>query len=238
MLPGSYIAEKIIIPLVFLLLLLLPGFIPGVVADEQLESKTVHRLKAMSRDKRDRLDAFTHEIRQRSLGQVTDLIQIWMTGDTNMVWKSAYILARLGSVVIDPLLETGTPRDPQRHAWRMKRLTRLQLERRDAIIDEFFKQLDNQTLIPSPVVTTHVEDPVVDQRICDLAYLQLRRLLNTAETLDEQLETAHIYNRLEPEQRDQMINAFKKQGVWMNLIEGEFLESGDDDVRHAPVPLK
>lgn len=224
--------------LVQLLLLSLLCHVSAAVAGDRTEINTANKLNRISRDNRDGLDALTRSIRQQSRGQIPDIVQIWMTGDANMTWKSAYILGRLGDAAIEPLLEADAPVDPLRQAWRLKRITQVQLNRREAIVEELVNQLENRTPVPFAVEKAPIEDPVVEQRLCDVAYLHLRRLLNTSEKLGDQLDTARIYRRLDPGERDLVIERYKKLGVWVNLFEEESIKPVDSGVLYTPLPME
>ncbi len=233
--PDGLTLSAVLVLLLFLSLLFL---VSAAVAGGKTKITTENKLHGISRDNRDGLDAFTRSIRQHSREQIRDVVQLWMTGDTNMAWKSAYILGRLDDAAIEPLLEAGAPADPLRQAWRLKRLTQVQINRRELIVEELANQLENRTPVPFAVDKSPIEDPVIEQRLCDVAYIHLRRLLNTSEKLGDQLDTARIYRRLEPEERDLVIERYKKLGVWVNLFEEEPIKPIDAGVLHTPHPME
>jgi hypothetical protein len=232
---SGFISVAVLVPA---LLLALCGPVAPAVASEPPKTDAVTKLRDMKGGDRQGLGALADTIRKDSLGVVSDIVTVWKTGDADLAFKSAYILGWLGDVAIEPLLEVGSPADPARQAWRLKRLMEAQLERRDAIVSELTKQLDNQTHLPVEPSKSAAEDPPVEPRLCDLAYLHLRRLLNTRETSQDHLETAYIFQRLEPETRDMIIRRFKTQGSWVNILEWEFIEPDDAAKKYPPRPME
>ena len=79
-----------------------------------------------------------------------------------------------------------------------------------------------------------MEDPIPEMRVCDEAYLNLRLLLHTGEKPDDQVDSASIFRRLEPEMRDTVIRKYTKSGVWANLFEAEHDESSHADPPPPP----
>lgn len=230
--PNSLMGSRYLCGGSLLLLMSLLTSIGPVFAGEF--SDPLKYLREASRDDREGLDALGESVRRQSLGVISDVVKLWLHGDANQSWKAAYLLGRLGDSAMEPLLEGGAPTDPLRQAWRMKRLTQLQLERREAIIELLRTRLADRTIVPFTEGAVSVEDPPDEERLCDLAYLHLRQLLNTGEAPDEQLDMAYLYRRLEPEERDRIIERYQRYGVWVNLYDWEPVEPSDTDGFRSP----
>jgi hypothetical protein len=171
---------------------------------------------------RTNLNAVANALGERSRNSIEEAVRLWASGDADMTRKAAYVLGYLGDVAIGPLLDAEVPENfsPLLQAWRIKRIVKEQVQRRNEIVAELERLLEDKTEIPYPFDPAPIEEPPPDERICDLAYIMLLILLSHSADSDEYDSDISAYRDLEFEERDSAISKY--------LSDGSFGDYDDD----------
>src|SRR5262249_20254 len=121
--------------------------------------------------------------------------------DRNLAANAMSILIGIEDLAAVPLLEVPEPLDPYDPLARINILIDSHLEIRNMIVTRLKKMLDDKR--PMNYKQVHrVEEPPPPSRVCDEAYVLLRRLLNTSEAEDLQLENTRFFLELPEASKD------------------------------------
>ena len=94
----------------------------------------------------------------------------------------------------------------------------LQLSLRQRIVAALDPLLEDREIVPAPDVPGPIEEVPPPCRICDEAYLALRRLLAHDEDEMAQERNAHEFLALEDEAKDAEIRRARESGAWTNWL--------------------
>ena len=124
------------------------------------------------------------------------------------------LLNELGDIAIIPLLEAGPDLIEIQRANLILMTGNAQIEVRKKIVTSIVPLLEDKEKIPYEISLDNVEEEPPIRRVCDEAYLQLRRLLNTTESEESYLINKSIYLHLDFNERDKEIADTKASGKW------------------------
>jgi hypothetical protein len=144
---------------------------------------------------------------------IDEAVRIWISGDPTMARKAAHVIGLIGDMAIGPLLDASADYRPLQQVWKIRRIVKEQIQRRDEIVAELEKLLPDKTEIPYPIESASIEEPPPDERICDAAYVLLRTLLNPHADPDQPDFDARFFRDLEFEDRDKEINKYLADGT-------------------------
>jgi hypothetical protein len=86
-------------------------------------------------------------------------------------------------------------------------------------VQELKKLLENKTRVPIPKPKRPVEERIPQRRVCDEAYLLLRRALTFDVSVLVRELTEREFLDLEETERDKEIERYKRTGEWTALVE-------------------
>lgn len=144
---------------------------------------------------------------------IEEAVRLWASGDKTMARKAAYVLGLLGDAAIGPLLDASATYSPLQQVWRIRRIVKEQIQRRDEIVAELEKLLGDKTEIPYPIEPAPIEEPPPDERVCDAAYILLRIILNPQSDTEEHDLDVRFFRDLEFEERDTEIEKYLSNGT-------------------------
>lgn len=131
------------------------------------------------------------------------------------------VLARLEELAIDPLLEGAKPELPEQDLWVAQTLVESQILVRRRIA-ELSRLLGDGRPVPFPSDRGLKEETVPPpRRVCDEAYLVLRRLVNWSEDEDDYLLNSDAFLHLTDQQRNEEIVNARQRNVWSTWVEAE-----------------
>ena len=172
-----------------------------------------------------RIDQLARDIKERSWGASRELTEVWREHAPEPARKAAVILGELDDLALRPLAETEPPDDAAKRAWLISTLVDNELELRQLIVARFDQLLEDKSMVPLPPAQAPIEEPPPSRRVCDEAYVHLRRFLNVATPLEQQLMDEETYLHLPVDMKDKAIQQFRESGVWVQLTE----DIGPDD---------
>jgi len=133
--------------------------------------------------------------------------------------KALLMLLEIGDLALTPLLESLKSENPEQYVWDMKTVVGIQIENRLKIANILEKMLGDKRLLRIPEVPIGVEERPPPRRVCDEAYLMLRRLLSFEETEEEQFLNLVMFLDMSDEEKDAEIERFKSTKRWVALSE-------------------
>ena len=205
-------------PLVLIIIFLI--FTITVIRDKNggkmARDEMYNKLGALDLDQPEGLDTLAQGIAEQSHIEPRYVVEYWVNGPDEVSWKAGAVASRLESLTIMPLLEMPVPLNADRRSMVITNIADAQIGLREQIVNYLVKLLDDQELLSdhkSPEGRPTEGSPP-DMRVCDEAYLQLRRLLNFSESEEEFEENASIYLDLDFEDRDEEIADVRASGKW------------------------
>jgi hypothetical protein len=166
-----------------------------------------------------RIDQLATDIKERSWRPSRELTAIWQGYAPEPAHKAAVILGELDDLALRPLAEAEPPDDAAKRAWLISTLVDNELELRQLIVARLDQFLGDRSVVPLPPVVAPIDELPPPRRVCDEAYVHLRRFLNVATPLEQQLMDEDIFLNLPLDLKDQAIQKFRESGVWVQLTE-------------------
>ena len=174
----------------------------------------IEKLQSLDADNISSFDDLANEIIHRAREETKRIVRIWIEDEEELMEEASVLLSKLGTVALFPLIDAGfAPMEIQR-AHQMDMIVKAQIETRERIVSFLVPLLEDQEKIVEDTPESVMEGDPPIKRVCDEAYIQLRKLLNTTETEDSYLLNESIYLQLDFEERDEEIMAAKISGTW------------------------
>jgi hypothetical protein len=178
------------------------------------KTEIIEKLRLYNTGEIDDLEKLGNEIIKRSRKEVEDIIRIWVEDEEGLMEDASELLNELGDIAIIPLLEAGPDLIEIQRANLILMTGNAQIEVRKKIVTSIVPLLEDKEKIPYEISLDNVEEEPPIRRVCDEAYLQLRRLLNTTESEKSYLINKSIYLHLDFNERDKEIADTKASGKW------------------------
>lgn len=147
------------------------------------------------------------------------IVSILHTDDEDDSSKARAVLLDLGDIVLTPLLDTLSPTVPEDYVWDMETIVDLQMENRLKIAKALENMLEDKRPREMPELPPKTEESYVPRRVCDEAYLLMRRLLAFEEREEEQFFNADEFLNMTDEEKDAEISRAKTSKRWIPLTE-------------------
>lgn len=173
------------------------------------------RIKDLDIEDANAIDALAEQIALESWKSARELVEYWNESPEPIQRKAGALYARLDELSITPLLEISSV-SVEKIPIRASSLVDAQLGARRKIVEHLVPLLDDDRLlnIPEPPTARPVEEHPPEQRLRDVAYLQLRRLLHYGESEEQFIENAAIYLDLDFQDRDEEIEEARASANW------------------------
>jgi hypothetical protein len=167
---------------------------------------------------RDQLDALVGAIEFEARQSARSAAQLWLHGDPVQTERAEYVLAGIDELAITPLLDGPRPATSDSCYWLLQLLVDDVVELQKKIVTRLHEALGDRRPLPPPAVYEPVEESLPARRVCDEAYLLLRRLLVLSEDALKQIMNAEAFLHLPVKDKDAAIARFINTGVWARLI--------------------
>ncbi|HUO31202.1 MAG TPA: hypothetical protein VMU80_18405 [Bryobacteraceae bacterium] len=162
------------------------------------------------------LDALAQEVIDDARAAPDTAVKIWKEAGP-FAPQAKLVLAGLEDVSLIPLSSKADPAAVSEVIWAL-RTEGLRIAELDRKIVKYFEAhlADKRKMPPRrDLGPTEEKPPVV--RVCDEAYLQMRRLLNLEESTDQYLQNSRAYLSLTEAQKDDEIQNARKSRAWARL---------------------
>src|SRR5262249_13548662 len=150
------------------------------------EDGVVPALQALSPEDEKGLDRLARTITAPCARDAGELIRLLRPNDTPDARKAGAELVRLGNHAFPALLDSLHRHAPEDYVWEAQLLTDIALDSRRQLIKELMQMLSDTRDVKMPEVPAHTEEKFKPRRVCDEAYLMLRKLLDTQSDEDAQ----------------------------------------------------
>jgi hypothetical protein len=146
-----------------------------------------------------------------------ELAALWHSKDPDTAYKAQIVLSRLEELAIRPLLDSPPARAPADRAWLAVTVAEAAIELRGRLVGALERMLEDRAVIPRPANAGPVEEPLPDRRVCDEAYLQLRRVLKSTESVEAYYLNANAFLRLSVEEKETEIQKARGKHAFSEL---------------------
>lgn len=158
-------------------------------------------------------------VSETSLKGPRAVVKVLHSADEDDFLKGAAVLLSMEDVALKPLLDTLSPDVPERHVWDMQVIVDLQLKNKMRIAKALENMLDDKRPVPRPETPPSVEEKPIPRRVCDEAYLMMRKLLAFEETEEEQFFNADEFLNKSDGEKDAEIARAKTSKRWAPLAQ-------------------
>ena len=176
-------------------------------------------LRALSPEDEKGFDRLAQAITAPCQRDAGELIQLLRPSDTPDARKAATELIRLGNHAFPVLLDSLHRDSPEDYVWEAQLLTDIALDSRRQLIKELMTMLADKRDVKMPEVPAHTEEKFKPRRVCDEAYLMLRKLLETQEGEEAQYLNERMFLNWSNKERDQEIHRWKTTRKWVPLTQ-------------------
>lgn len=159
------------------------------------------------------------DISEKSLKVPKVMVKSLHSEDKGESLKAGSVLLSIKSLALGPLLDALDSKVPERWVWDMQTIMDLQVNNRLKIVKALELALEDKRSIKMP---EHPGQEVqhVPRRMCDEAYMLMRKLLSLEETEEEQFYVTRDFLNNSDEEKDAEIKTARNSKKWVTLTEG------------------
>lgn len=171
----------------------------------------------------DQISALALSLRTSARSAAQSAIEIYLTDDDEVGDKAQRLLGELDEVAIVPLLESARPVSAEKRSWMILQSVEAELALRRRIIAQLDKLLDDRELLPVKS-RGPIEQSVPARRICDQAYLLMRKIVHIGEAQEEASVQENLFLNAPDDFKDAQIEKARHCAIWNRAITGQDIE--------------
>jgi len=178
--------------------------------------EVVAALRSADASQDDVLDKLSRKLTEQAREPVRAVVELASEGDPKTFSKAAQVLSGIGDLAVVPLLEGPDPKAVPVKLWTIRTALTAHLEERHKIVARLDAMLADKTVIHWSTVgpTERAPQP---SRVCDEAYLLMRKLLNVGEGRTASVNERSAFLGLSDQAKDAEIAKAKHSRVWTTL---------------------
>ncbi len=165
------------------------------------------------------LDLLSKKIEEISRKNANELVEILHSENEQESRKASIILMSIGDLAITPMLESLDSNNADNYAWEMDIILSQYLQNRNKITIVLNTMLLDKRKLNEPELQGPLEEKPAPRRVCDEAYLMLRKLTAFKENEEDLMINKKMFLDMEDELRDKEIKRMKSSKEWISLIE-------------------
>ncbi len=162
--------------------------------------------------------SLAHDVVQDARESVRAAVELWQGSDRPLSVKAASLLGLIEDLAIAPLTEGPEPPSVEQSIWLLYTVTTAELGLRGKIVRIINRSLDDRRKASVPKGAGPIEAMPPLPRVCDEGYLQMRRLLNPAESQEQYHANANAFFALPEAQKDAEIRKARASPTWTQLV--------------------
>lgn len=195
--------------------------------EKKMEEKNIaSQLKDINIMETNKLDAISKDIEIESRKDAIELVKILHLGKDEEAKKAAMILMSIGDLSITPMLESIDTNNADNYAWEMDIVLSRHLQNRNKISIILNSMFLDKRLLKGPDLKGPVEEKPLPRRVCDEAYLMLRRLTAYKENDEDMIINERMFLNMSDIDKDKEIQRLKSSKEWISLSE-HFNDQGE-----------
>lgn len=166
-----------------------------------------------------KLAALAEAIRKQGWQETREVISLLSSGEKEVADKALVVTLNLGPFALQPMLDSLDPNYPVDCAMNLAQAVDLELEQRHKVAMALDKLLEDKRRVPQPRQAKGVEEKFRARRLCDVAYLQLRRLFSQQESVEDAEINEGMFLDMQESDRDREIAKMRKSKNFTVLLE-------------------
>ena len=190
------------------------------------ELTLTEKIKKIKLEEEEKLDLLSKEISDRSRKDIFELIKILHSSNKEDSKKAALILMSVGDLVLTPMLNSLDKNNPDSYAREMDFVFLQHYYNRNKISVVLNDMLLDKRELKLPELKGPVEELPKVRRVCDNAYLYLRKMFSFKEDEEMIMTNERLFLDMPMEDRDKEIKRLKSSKEWISLSE-YFLDQGE-----------
>ncbi len=167
----------------------------------------------------DELNNIARAIQEESRESPRKVVEVLHSENKEDSKRAALVLMNIGDLAMTPLLESIDSSNAESLVWDMEMAVSIQLENRNRVVRILDQMLLDKRYLKEPEPPLKVEETPPSRRVCDQAYLMMRKLFAIQEDEEELLTNTDVFLDMSDEQRDAEINRAKETRKWISLVE-------------------
>ena len=201
---------------------------PSKYEELKMESKTLEsQLKEIKITDNKKLDSLSNAISEESRKDVNELVRILHSGKEAESKKASMVLMSIGDLAVTPMLDSLDVKNADNYAWEMDIILSQYMLNRNKITIVLNSMLLDKRQLKDPVLEGPLEEKPDPRRVCDEAYLMLRRLTSFNENEEDLMMNEKKFLDMTDDLKGKEIDRIKSSKEWISLIEhlsdeGEF----------------
>lgn len=144
---------------------------------------------------------------------------IWAKGGDDLAAAAFSFLLQVEDVAIVPVLEGPIRGDPLSVSQAIRLLTNAESSLRKRIVEQIDRCLDDKRPVPQRPNVSQLEATVLERRVCDEAYVAMRRLVHFGESEIAQLVDEDRLYELDESERDAAIARARASNDWQRFLD-------------------
>jgi len=145
--------------------------------------------------------------------------KIWAKGDKDLAAAAFSFLLQVEDIALVPVLEGPVRDEPRAVSQVMRLLTTVESSLRRRIVERIDPWLDDKRPVAQPPKVLPIEGTVRERRVCDEAYVAMRRLVHFGESeLAQMVDEDQLYD-LDESQRDAAIARARASNTWQRVVD-------------------
>ncbi len=180
----------------------------------------IDRIGALNINNPKAVEAFIRELADEARKGPRGMVDLWLKQAPGISRERPIILIpELEELAIQPLLEIPPSKlTPTDHAWLINTIAEAEVAFRDSVVVRLISLLDDKTSVPQAIIPGSEEQPL-PRRICDEAYIALRKILQLSEGTYAAAFNTYAYLSLIEAHRDEEIQKFKSSKTFAAFVQ-------------------
>lgn len=184
-----------------------------------MNQEFVNAVKKLDTENDKQIDSLAAGMKQEAWQKTRDVVGLLHGADPNDSKRARALVLSTGSLALSPLLDSLPSDNPDKLVWDLQASLDMHFGNQALIVSRLQEMLQDKRPLTLPVYPPHVEEKPVPRRVCDEAYLMLRKLLSGEDAEAEMLNSREFINGMSDPKRDEIIEGFLKTKRWQSLLQ-------------------
>jgi hypothetical protein len=178
------------------------------------------RLSKLAANDENGLSALAHDVMQDAREAPDSAVRVWKQGG-QLSRQAMMIITQLGDLALVPLIAAGDPIPVSQVVWSLRTQTAILTGIQTLVVRHIDALLSDVRRLPMRVDLGPSDERIPPVRICDEAYLQMRRLLNVEESAADYVASSQVFLNLPEDDKNAQILKARKSPAWIRLVAGK-----------------
>jgi len=193
-------------------------------ANMDREKTFVQELKDLQNKQQPEHDAFIEREKMTALLGGRTAVQAWSQGDDELANEAFGFILGIDELAIAPLLDGPLRDDPMAVSQAMNIVVGEESRLRRRIVLQLEKWLEDKRPVPEKLLAPGTEGTPAHHRVCDEAYVSMRRIVHFGDHEVDQIADADRFFNLPANLRDKAIARARASKSWRLVIDPESVD--------------